>query len=60
MLHFNDVLEFGMYRGDTIDKVLDNDSKYLVWCIENVKGFVVSNEVYKELGKKVDLTNKMC
>jgi hypothetical protein len=34
-------LQFGKYRGTTVEDVLDSDPAYLLWCLENVERFEV-------------------
>lgn len=37
----DDVLNFGKYKGSTVDSVLEEDPKYLLWALENVERFEV-------------------
>jgi len=32
---FDDVLQFGKYKGSTIGEIADEDPKYLEWCLDN-------------------------
>lgn len=37
-------LNFGKYRGRTIDEILDEDPTYIRWCIDNIYWFKLSKE----------------
>lgn len=39
-------LPFGKYKGSTIEMVIYDDPKYLTWCIENIRDFVLNDEAY--------------
>lgn len=39
----NDKLGFGKYKGNTIREVLNKDISYIVWCINNVMYFNLSD-----------------
>lgn len=41
----DDFLDFGKYKGMTIKEVIDDDPEYLVWCLDNVNFFDVSENV---------------
>lgn len=34
-LHFNDVMPYGKYRGQTIGTIIQSDPEYLQWCKDN-------------------------
>lgn len=42
----DDVLKFGQYKGSTIEEVLHNDPKYLLWLIDNIEWFDLDTEIY--------------
>lgn len=42
-------LDFGKYKGDTVDDVITNDPQYLEWCLENVDGFCLTKSAKHEL-----------
>ena len=35
-LHFNDVMPYGKYKGQTVGTIIQSDPDYLVWCQNNV------------------------
>ena len=41
-------LPFGQYKGVLLADVLEVDPGYLLWCMENVKGFDLHNSIYQE------------
>ena len=43
-LDLDSVLTFGKYRGKTLKEVFDLDIYYLVWCLENITWFNVSQD----------------
>ena len=45
----NDVLQFGKYKGRTVLEVIDTNPSYIVWCIQNVKDFVIDKRLSDEL-----------
>ena len=50
----NNIINFGKYKGKTILQVIDENPAYIVWCIKNVKGFIIDNNLGKELCKQYD------
>ncbi len=38
-------LNFGKYKDKSIEFLISNDLGYLCWCIKEIKGFVVENDV---------------
>lgn len=42
------VMEFGKFKGETIQEILDNDPLYLVWLVENVPEFDLHHELLEE------------
>ena len=48
------ILNFGKYKGKTILQVIDEDPAYIVWCIRNVKNFIIDDNLNKELCKQYD------
>lgn len=44
-----DELLFGKYKFETVEWVLRADPGWLRWALENVRGFVVTDEVEEEL-----------
>ena len=45
----NDILQFGKFKGKSILYVLDHEPSYLVWCINNVAGFKIDEQLKNEL-----------
>ena len=39
---FESMLDFGKHQGETIEDVSTYDVQYLIWCLDNVKFFKVS------------------
>ena len=35
-LHFNDVMPYGKYKGQTVGTIIQSDPNYLVWCKNNI------------------------
>ena len=42
-------MQFGKYKGMRILDVIDKDASYIVWCIKNVKGFVLDEKLVHEM-----------
>jgi uncharacterized protein (DUF3820 family) len=55
-LDLDHVLTFGRHRGRTIEDVLEDDPRYLLWVCENVDDFelddVVAHELERALGPR--------
>lgn len=45
---------FGKYKGDTIEDVLEDNYEYIIWCLDNLDWFKVSEEVYEKLTELQD------
>lgn len=41
-----DKLPFGKHKGQTIRQVLQSDSSYLLWCVEKLDRFAMSDEAW--------------
>lgn len=50
----NSEFSFGKYKGSTVEDVLHDNYEYIIWLLDNVEWFKVSEEVYEILTKKVD------
>ena len=55
-------INFGKYKGNTVEGVLKKDSKYLIWLINNQefnwgKNITVKNEIYKLLNLELPISN---
>lgn len=35
-LHFNDIMPYGKYKGQTVGTIIQSDPDYLVWCKNNI------------------------
>jgi hypothetical protein len=46
-------LNFGKHKGETIESLIKSDPAYLVWCYDNVEGFMIVGVNRKELYKAV-------
>ena len=44
-------MDFGKYKGQTVGKLINKDSQYLIWCIKNVNSFNVTKSIKQELEK---------
>ena len=42
-------MNFGKHRGKTIGKIVDQNSSYIKWMIENIDDIAFSEEVVSEL-----------
>ena len=42
----SDKLPFGKHKGQTIRQVLQSDSSYLLWCVEKLDRFAMSDEAW--------------
>lgn len=49
ILGMRDELPFGKHRGSAVEDVLERDPGWLRWALENVRGFIVTDEVEDEL-----------
>jgi uncharacterized protein (DUF3820 family) len=45
-------LNFGKYRGYTIEEVAKTDAQYLLWCVENIPEFLMEEILLKEYSNK--------
>jgi hypothetical protein len=52
-LDLDQILWFGKHQGRTIEDVLDDDPRYLMWACENVDGFELDTAVMHELERNV-------
>ncbi len=57
--------EFGKFMGHTIKYVINNEPSYLLWCIENLKNFCVSEEILEiikrkglDISRSIEINNK--
>jgi hypothetical protein len=49
-----DIFTFGKYKGSSLEDVIYDDFKYIVWCLDNLEWFQVTEAVYEELIKYMD------
>lgn len=45
----SDTINFGKYKGDTIEKVLEKDPKYLLWAVEHIEWFELNDDVLEAI-----------
>lgn len=45
------ILDFGKYKGFTLDLIISTDPNYIIWCVENVEWFNFDSEKYEQLCK---------
>lgn len=50
----NSEFSFGKYKGNTVEDVIHDNYEYIIWLLDNVEWFKVSEEVYDVLIKKVN------
>lgn len=43
------VLDFGKYEGEALQNVIKVDPTYVVWCIRNIEGFLISDPAEEAL-----------
>jgi hypothetical protein len=53
-----EVINFGKYKGKTLQKVLDIDASYLQWAIRNTGRFSLSKNDIKLISQKADEEHK--
>lgn len=46
---WDDVLNFGQFKGFTVREAAEENPQYLLWCIENIDWFDLDVDVYDEL-----------
>ena len=44
--NLTDKLPFGKHKGKTIHQILQKDPNYLLWCVEKLDGFAMSDEAW--------------
>ena len=57
--HISDKFTFGKYCGYTLSDVLDKNEEYVDWCMMNVEGFVLTDEVMDEFKKIYQLSSEI-
>ena len=50
-----DALPFGKHRGKVLRDVIDEDHGWVVWALENVRDFEISDEAQAELDLALDV-----
>ena len=43
------IFTFGQYKGLSVSDVLHNDSRYILWCHDNIDWFILSDQLYDRL-----------
>ncbi len=49
----NQQLNFGKYKGKTLQNVIDLDPGYISWCLRAIDSFEVAEDVEQELKEQV-------
>lgn len=44
----NTILNFGKYKGETVENIIKEDSLYIGWCISDVEDFYFTDTVYEK------------
>ena len=52
ILTLDDKIPFGKYKGKEIWKILEDDSRYLKLCVDNLDSFELDNEAFIALQNK--------
>lgn len=39
----NDIFTFGKYKGMSVEGVIDADPKYILWCVDSINDFMLTN-----------------
>ena len=47
-----DKINFGKYKGYTLDEIARIEAPYILWCIRNIPEFLVDKNLLIELGSK--------
>lgn len=42
---YDDIIDFGKYKGFTVEEVLDKNPGYLIWSHSHIAWFILSEEV---------------
>lgn len=51
-------LTFGKYKGQNIDDVIQHNPLYIIWCLDNVLGFELSEIQHEKLTGRLLSKNK--
>lgn len=49
------ILNFGKYKGLTIEEVIDEDANYLLYCQSKIDWFDLDHKILDEIEEKLDL-----
>ncbi len=44
----NSILNYGKYKGETIENIIKKDSQYIGWCISDIEDFYITDTVYEK------------
>jgi len=47
-----DKINFGKYKGHTLDEIARIEAPYILWCIRNIPEFLIDKNLLIELGSK--------
>jgi len=53
-----DIVDFGTFKGSTILDLIEKETGYVQWCIENVKHFKLNKKLQLILDNKVGITEE--
>ena len=54
-MNFDTVLNFGKYKGETVEEVYQKDASYLQWCLENIERFKLSEKETQLIVEKAEM-----
>jgi len=54
-MNFDTVLNFGKYKGHTIEEVYEMDASYLKWCLENIERFTLPEKFIQLIEEKAEM-----
>lgn len=58
MLKLTDKMNFGKYRDDTVQEVIDNTPSYIKWALDEVNGFELDDEAMAEYEQAIAEFNR--
>ena len=47
-----DKINFGKYKGHTLDEIARIEAPYILWCVRNIDKFLIDKNLLIELGNK--------
>ncbi len=52
-------LNFGKYKGDTVQEIINNDPDYLAWAIDEIEGFELDEEAELKMEYSLNYDDRM-